>query len=86
MQAVDDAFQAVQNDIDLGSGGGGGAPLVFNYSASSLWIVNHNLGRDVTTEVLSSGGAKIGAEVLQYSINQVRVYFEVPVPGKVLIR
>jgi hypothetical protein len=51
-----------------------------------MWVINHNLGRAVSVEVLSVGGAKIGAEVLQYSLNQVRVYFEVPVPGKVLIR
>lgn len=85
VKAIDFGFEAVQYDIDTRSGGGGG-PLVFDYGASAMWVVNHNLGRNVSVEVLSVGGAKIGAEVLQYSLNQVRVYFEVPVPGKVLIR
>jgi hypothetical protein len=86
VKAVNYGFDAVQAEIDAGSGGGGGGLLVFDYSANALWIVNHNLGRDVTVEVRSAGGAQIRAEVLQYSLNQVRVYFEVPVPGKVLIR
>lgn len=84
MKAVDDAFSAVQNDIDAGPGGSG--PLVFDYAANAVWVVNHNLGRAVSVEVLNMGGARIGAEVQQYSVNQVRVYFDAPVPGRVIVR
>lgn len=82
--ALEDAFQLVQADIDAGPGGSG--PLVFDYAAASVWVVNHNLGRAVSVEVLNAGGARIGAEVQQYSLNQVRVYFDAPVSGRVVVR
>lgn len=82
VKAIDDAFESVQHDVDSGGEG----PLIFDYMAMPIWIVNHNLGRAVSIEVLNSGGAKIGAEVLNVSLNQSRVYFEVPVAGKVLVR
>jgi hypothetical protein len=83
---IDDAFNQVQNEIDAGTGGGGPGLLVYDFAASAMWVVNHNLGRAVSVEVLSAGGAKVGAEVLQVTPNQLRVYFEVPVPGRVLVR
>jgi hypothetical protein len=77
------AFDAVQIDVDAGPGGS--LPHVFDFSAADEWIVNHNLGRAVGVDVLNAGGAKIGAEVLQTSGNQVRVYFAVPIAGRVVI-
>ena len=83
-EALEVAFQRIQADIDAGPGGSG--PLVFDCAAASVWVINHNLGRAVSVEVLSAGGARIVAEVQQYSLNQVRVYFEVPVTGRVVVR
>ena len=83
-ERLEDAFDDVQADIDAGPGGAG--LQVFDVSASSMWIINHNLGRDVSVDVLNSGGAKIGAEVVLTTTNQARVYFEVPVPGRALVR
>lgn len=83
-ERIETAFQLVQDD--LGTGPGNQESLVFSFAASPMWIVNHNLGRNVQCEVLSNGGARIGVEVRQVSDNQLRVYFDVPIAGKVLIR
>lgn len=79
-----EAFQAVQDDIDAGPGGSG--ILVLDFSAAAEWVVNHNLGRAVSVEVQNTGGSRIGADVQQVSLNQVRVRFEVPVSGRVIVR
>lgn len=53
-------------------------------SAATEWIVNHNLGRKPGSEVLSFGGQKVGALVLHFSANQLRVYFNLPQVGEVI--
>lgn len=50
-------------------------------SASSSWLVNHNLGFNPTVSVRSAGGAEIEAEVLHTSVNQTIITFSVPVTG-----
>jgi hypothetical protein len=78
------AFQGVERD--MGTGPGTQEPLVFDFAPGSEWIVNHNLGRAVQAEVLNVIGAKIGAEVRHVSDNQLRVSFDVPVAGRVVVR
>ena len=55
-------------------------------SPSAEWVVNHNLGRLVSVTVLSPGGVEVEAEVVQVSVNQTRVFFNLPQTGKTLVR
>ena len=55
-------------------------------SPSTEWVVNHNLGRLVSVTVLSPGGVEVEAEVVQVSVNQTRVFFNLPQTGKTLVR
>lgn len=50
---------------------------------SDEWIVNHNFGIYPSVEVFTSGGAKVLADYLNVSANQLRVYFAVPSTGLV---
>lgn len=51
-------------------------------SASSLWTVNHNLGRwPCAVTVLSAGGVEVAAQVNHVSINQLTVTFAAPFAG-----
>ena len=50
-------------------------------SASSTWVVNHNLGVVPNVEVRSVGGVVIFAEVLHISNNQTQIIFNEPVAG-----
>lgn len=54
-------------------------------SASATWIINHNLGRRVDTEVFTTGGQKIIAEVLNVTNNQVIVTLDDPAAGYAVI-
>lgn len=72
---------------DPGSPGPGATYHDHTQSVAALeWVVNHNLGRLVSTTVLSPGGFEVEAEVAQVSENQARVYFNSPQTGKVLVR
>lgn len=79
--------------MDLGKQGPVGPPgpgaTTYNHDQaipSAEWIVNHNLGRLVSVTVLSAGNVEVEAEVVQLSSNQIRVYFNQPQVGKVLVR
>lgn len=52
---------------------------------SALWIINHNLGRKVTTDVYNTGGVKVWGDVINISDNQVHVAFETPMAGYAII-
>lgn len=53
-------------------------------TAATVWTVNHNLGSKPNTQVLSTGGLTLLAEVLHTSNNQVLVYFDQPTAGIVI--
>lgn len=79
--------------VDLGKQGPPGPPgpgaTTYNHdqvTPSAEWIVNHNLGRLVSVTVLSAGNVEVEAEIAQLSSNQLRVYFNQPQVGKVLVR
>ena len=79
--------------VDLGKQGPPGPPgpgaTTYNHdqaTPSAEWIVNHNLERLVSVTVLSAGNMEVEAEVAQLSLNQLRVYFNQPQVGKVLVR
>lgn len=54
-------------------------------SASTSWVINHNLGRRVDTEVFTTGGQKIIAEVLNVTNNQVIVTLDTAAAGYAVI-
>jgi hypothetical protein len=47
------------------------------------WIVNHNFGFYPQAEVFIDGGTRIVGDVLNQSLNQLRVYFSQPNTGRV---
>lgn len=55
------------------------------FSAAAVWIVNHNLGRPVLVSVTGAAGQEIDAEVRHVSTTQLRVYFDAPTAGSVLV-
>lgn len=59
----------------------GGIYVHTQASASSEWVVNHNLGRTVIATVYDSGGAEIEANVVQVTTNQLRVYLTSAITG-----
>jgi hypothetical protein len=58
------------------------APYVhIQSSPSSIWIINHNLGRMVSASIFDSGGVEIAAQCQNTSINQAVIYFNIPIVG-----
>lgn len=50
-------------------------------SASNEWIINHNFGYKPIVDVFTTGGVKMLAYVLNVSLNQSRIIFDVPTAG-----
>lgn len=48
---------------------------------ATVWTVNHNLGRRPNVAILNVGGGQILARVIHVSVNQARVYFDLPTTG-----
>jgi hypothetical protein len=68
------------NDLPFEPTGGVG----FAYSqptASSTWVINHNLGFVPSVEVFDSGSQEIEAEVSHPSINTTSIAFTTPIAG-----
>lgn len=51
-------------------------------AAATLWTINHNLGREPTVSVKTTGGAEVEADVVHISANQVRIQFSQPLAGR----
>ena len=51
-------------------------------SASSLWVVNHNLGKRPSVTVVDSGGTEVEGLVTHISANQLSIEFSAPFGGK----
>lgn len=65
-------------------GGGTSEPFIFQQpTPSNLWIINHNLGYYPSVEVFDLGGGVItsGVELLNFSVNQIRVFANPSVGG-----
>ena len=50
-------------------------------TASTSWVINHNLGFKPNVTLLSAGGMQMEADVLHVSNNQVTITFLIPVTG-----
>ena len=60
----------------------GSAAYVETFDAAPVWIVNHNLGRHPHTWAVSTlGNVEIDVCVQHVTMNQSRVYFDLPVAG-----
>lgn len=64
-------------------GPGGLGDFSQTFSASTSWVVNHNLGREPLISITTLGGAEIEVTILHTNLNQFVVYFDSPVAGKV---
>lgn len=70
-----------------GADGSEGSPYVHTQSSPATeWIVNHNRGFKPLASVLSAGGIEVVAEIVHMSDNQLRVYFNQPQAGSVVVR
>lgn len=54
-------------------------------SPEPVWTINHNLGRKVTVDVFTAGGARVMSDVLLVSDNQAQVIFDNPMAGYAVI-
>lgn len=71
------------------AGAAGAGAAAFRHvqgSASSTWVINHNLGIEPQVEVMSPGSVRVNAEVIHVNLNQVQVLFAVPYAGFALLR
>lgn len=65
-----------------GPKGDAGSSFIFTQvSPITQWIINHNLGFYPSVSVFTMGMQEVDAEIIQYSINQTRVYFFAPFAG-----
>lgn len=63
-------------------GASGGAALNFEQSTpSDEWIINHNFGFYPNVMLYTVGGVEMLGQVVNTTINQVRVYFVSPIAG-----
>lgn len=53
-------------------------------SPSTEWVVNHNLNRDVTAILRTTGGIEFEAEIIHTNNNQLKVYTAFPLAGKAI--
>jgi len=65
-----------------GNPGGDLATMNFTQAApSDEWIINHNFGFYPSVSLFTVGGNEMLGQVVNISVNQVRVYFSAPVAG-----
>lgn len=74
---------------DPGIAGPPGPPGVsFTYpqsTPSAVWVINHNLGKYVSVEVLDQLGKELVCDVQHLSINQVSITHLTPLAGYVIV-
>lgn len=62
----------------------GDSTYTYNFTASSVVEVNHNLGKYASIAVIDSAGEEVEGNVLQRNLNQVVIEFSAPFSGKVI--
>lgn len=84
IRTPDDAAVIIAQVGPPGPSGSGGAAAPIRFDQASplaTWTVNHNLGREVTPQIYSTGGVQLFAEILRVSLNQFQILFDVPTSG-----
>lgn len=70
--------------VDVGTGGGGDLTYVHNQAvASTVWTVNHNLGKFPTPVVVDTAGNEFDTDIQHTSVNQLVATHSVATSGKV---
>lgn len=62
----------------------GGAGQTYNHTqlqAASVWTINHNLGRVPITQAFNSASQPIMGQIVNTSVNQCVIQFNLPVSG-----
>lgn len=67
------------------AGASGGQPLKFTFPESSLWNIPHNLNREPTISVYTTGGLLVLAQVLHLSNNTAQVSFDEALAGYAVV-
>lgn len=49
--------------------------------AASTWLINHNLGYRPNVQTFDSGSVEIEGNIVNSSVNQTIIYFNIPVSG-----
>jgi hypothetical protein len=49
--------------------------------ASATWVINHNLNRNVSVSLRTTGGFEFQADLVQVSLNQVQALLAAPLAG-----
>lgn len=70
---------------ELGGGSGDKTYVHTQSSSSSIWIVNHNLNKWVSVNVVDTAKTIIIGHVVYLSLNSVRIEFSVPFSGEAYI-
>jgi hypothetical protein len=68
----------------VGVQGPAGDGAGFNFTqavAAQTWTINHNLGYTPSVTVFDTGGHEVEADVVNTSVNQTLVYFDVATAG-----
>lgn len=73
---------SVTNAGPQGPPGVGGLAMNFNQvSPADEWLINHNFGYYPNINLYTTGGMEMLGQIVNVSVNQIRVYFTVPVAG-----
>lgn len=85
---IHDDRYCTEPEVDtLVATGGAGNYLRFEQtSALSSWLINHNFGRNASVAVFTTGGVQILAEIVQLSVNQVEIRFDLPQSGYAVLQ
>ena len=51
-------------------------------TSASVWIVNHNLGKNPAVSIVDTGGNEVIGDVLYININSLTLTFSAPFSGK----
>jgi hypothetical protein len=70
---------SVAGPVTVNAGGSGYKHL--QSTASSSWVVNHNLGKAVTFQVFGNAGNLVACDSIELSNNTVRFDFATPHAG-----
>lgn len=86
------SFDTPNDRIDLDfsgvivQGSGSSSTQQYNFlSPLSVWLINHNSGRNVNAEAFTLGGSKVYADVVNLNPNQVQITFDLPQSGYALV-
>ena len=83
-KALRDRLLTLENEVNNRSGGGDGEHGLFQQlTPSSVWTIDHNLGRHPAVTVQDINGEEIIADVQHTSLNQIVITHNTSITGYV---